>query len=71
MQALRAYYRYDSDDAHMIAGQGSLRIGRIVPSPFHDGTITNWFHAPCLFKKERTASAKLVKMPGHDALQGI
>ncbi|KAK0084215.1 hypothetical protein PV325_001027 [Microctonus aethiopoides] len=29
----------------------SLRLAKIVQSPFHDGVMTNWFHSNCFFLK--------------------
>ncbi|XP_043286683.1 poly [ADP-ribose] polymerase [Venturia canescens] len=34
----------------------SLRIAKVVQSPFHDGTIVKWFHPDCFFTKQRPKS---------------
>lgn len=57
-----------------------MRIGRLSPSPFHDGYITTWFHVQCFWtkypleqqnpKKKPVATARSVKeIEGFDKLR--
>lgn len=33
-----------------------LRLAALVPSPFHEGVLTNWYHFDCFFQKRRPKS---------------
>lgn len=57
-----------------------MRIGRLSPSPFHDGYITTWFHYKCFWtkyplqqdpkKKRKVVTARSVKeIEGFDKLR--
>jgi len=46
---------------------GELRIGKVAPSPFGDGEVTNWFHAACIFDAQTRYRGDSKKIENHSS----
>nr|XP_018909326.1 PREDICTED: DNA ligase 3 isoform X2 [Bemisia tabaci] len=41
---------------------GTLRLAKVLPNPFGDGTMKHWFHVPCIFEaftRQRATTPKI------------
>ncbi|XP_011692295.1 PREDICTED: poly [ADP-ribose] polymerase-like [Wasmannia auropunctata] len=47
----------------------SLRLGIIVESPFHKGTIPRWYHFPCFFSLEHEEHISTYKLVGFNEIR--
>lgn len=50
--------------------KGLCRIGIVVPNPFAEGDMKQWFHMPCVFQKLSRSKAATKKIEDEDDLEG-